>query len=60
MAEIEAAFENPEFELKEGGKGVFDVRVDDVLVYSKYETGRHANPGEVVAAIRAAHADPGS
>ena len=32
-----------------GSKGVFDVVVNDELIYSKSETGRHANDGEVLA-----------
>ena len=32
-----------------GTKGVFDVHVDDDLLYSKHQTGRHAEPGEVLA-----------
>lgn len=28
--------------------GVFEVVVDDELIYSKKATGRHANPGEVL------------
>ena len=32
-----------------GSKGIFDVRVDGDLLYSKHETGRHAEPGEVLA-----------
>jgi predicted Rdx family selenoprotein len=35
-----------------GSKGVFDVRVDGELLYSKAETGRHAEPGEVLALFR--------
>ena len=31
-----------------GRAGVFDVVVNDELIYSKAETGRHANPGEVL------------
>lgn len=31
-----------------GDKGVFDLRVDGELLYSKHETGRHAEPGEVL------------
>ena len=31
-----------------GGAGVFDVVVDDQNIYSKGDTGRHANPGEVL------------
>ena len=36
-----------------GTKGVFDVAVDDAVVWSKAEHGRQANPGEVVAAVDA-------
>ncbi len=32
-----------------GDKGVFDVVVDGELIYSKGETGRHAEEGEVLA-----------
>jgi len=35
-----------------GSKGVFDVVVDDQLLYSKKDTGRHANPGEVLGLFR--------
>ena len=31
-----------------GDKGVFDVTVDGDLLYSKHETGRHADDGEVL------------
>ena len=31
-----------------GGQGVFDVTVDGELIYSKGQTGRHANEGEVL------------
>ncbi len=31
-----------------GSKGVFDVVVDGHVLYSKSETGRHAEPGEVL------------
>ena len=31
-----------------GGAGVFDVVVDGDLLYSKKQTGRHADPGEVL------------
>lgn len=36
-----------------GDKGVFDVKVDDQLIYSKAETGRQAEVGEVLAAMKA-------
>ncbi len=31
-----------------GAKGVFDVTVNGETIYSKGETGRHAEPGEVL------------
>ena len=35
-----------------GDDGVFDVVVDGQRVYSKHETGRHAEPGEVLGIFR--------
>ena len=35
-------------EVKMGTKGVFDVKVDGTMIYSKHETGRHAEEGEVL------------
>lgn len=35
-----------------GSKGVFDVEVDGTLLYSKHDTGRHAEPGEVLRLFR--------
>ena len=32
--------------------GRFEVTVDDKLVYSKLQTGRHAEPGEVVKLMK--------
>lgn len=40
-----------EVRLVTGDKGVFDVRVDGELIYSKHETGRHAEPGEVLGLL---------
>lgn len=31
-----------------GSKGVFDVVVDGKTLYSKHESGRHAEPGEIL------------
>ena len=36
-----------------GAKGVFDVVVNGEVIYSKGETGRHAEPGEVLELFRA-------
>jgi selenoprotein W-related protein len=38
--------------LIKGSGGVFDVKVDGRLVYSKFETGRFPEPGEVVGLLR--------
>lgn len=35
-----------------GSKGVFDVVVNDDVIYSKGQTGRHAEDGEVLALFR--------
>jgi hypothetical protein len=35
-----------------GEKSQFDVLVDGRLVFSKQHVGRHAEPGEVLAAVR--------
>ena len=34
--------------LRTGSQGVYDVAVDGELIYSKAETCRHAEPGEVL------------
>ena len=39
-----------------GGQGIFDVEVDGTMLYSKHQTGRHAEPGEVLQLFREAHA----
>ncbi len=41
-----------ELTLVMGSRGVFDVVVDGRTLYSKHETGRHAEPGEVLARFR--------
>ena len=38
-----------ELKLITGGQGIFDVIVDGQKLYSKHETGRHADDGEVLA-----------
>ena len=40
-----------------GANGVFDVVVDNTTIYSKTETGRHAEPGEVLD-LFTAHVGP--
>jgi selenoprotein W-related protein len=41
-----------ELTLITGSKGVFDVIVDDEVLYSKKTAGRHAEPGEVLELFR--------
>ncbi len=41
-----------ELELVTGSNGVFDVKVDDRLLFSKRAAGRHAEPGEVLRLFR--------
>ena len=40
-----------------GSKGVFDVVVDGEVLYSKAETGRHAEPGEVLELFTAKYGE---
>jgi len=42
-----------EAELVPGKNGIFDVIVDGELVFSKYQTGRFPEPGEVVEKLKA-------
>jgi len=37
-----------DFTFVTGSKGVFHLRVNNETLYSKKETGRHAEPGEVL------------
>ena len=53
MAELEQAFPGVQTKLVPSSGGVFLVTVDGELVFSKKGAGRHAEPGEVVARIRA-------
>ena len=38
-------------ELIKGGKGIFDVRADDELIFSKHEVGRFPEHDEVVSQL---------
>ncbi len=38
--------------LTRGESGMFEVTVDGKLIYSKKQTGKHAQPGEVVGLIK--------
>jgi predicted Rdx family selenoprotein len=41
-----------ETRLLHGSSGIFDVAVDGEMLYSKFDVGRHANPGEVLDLFR--------
>jgi len=49
-AELRDRF-NVDAKLIEGGRGIFDVKVDGKLVFSKYDVDRFPKPGEVIAAL---------
>jgi selT/selW/selH-like putative selenoprotein len=49
--ELRSAF-GVESELVEGTHGIFDVYVDDRLVFSKHREQRFPDPGEVVTLVR--------
>jgi selenoprotein W-related protein len=53
-AELKQAFPDPEVRLIPSSGGVFEVKVDGELVFSKKASRRHAEPGEVVRLIREA------
>jgi selT/selW/selH-like putative selenoprotein len=49
--ELQQAF-GMEPELVAGSNGIFDVIVNDKLLFSKFEAGRFPNPGEVVQKLK--------
>jgi selT/selW/selH-like putative selenoprotein len=51
-AELKQTFPDAEIRLLESSGGLFEVTVDGALVFSKKTTRRHAQPGEVLTAIR--------
>ena len=50
MVDLLKKYENQieKISLIPGQGGVFEVKVDDKLIFSKIQLGRHAEPGEVV------------
>ena len=56
---MEAAFNKQygdiisDIELIESAGGAFEIRVDGELIYSKLETGRHADPPEILGLFKA-------
>lgn len=55
MAELLKAYENQlsSIVLIPSDNGKFEVTVDDELIYSKLQTGRHAEEGELVKLVGA-------
>jgi len=53
-AELKEKFPNATVQLVESSGGVFEVRLDNRLIFSKKALGRHAQPGEVAGLIHAA------
>ena len=41
-----------EIELIPSDGGAYEIRVDDDLIYSKLETGRHADPPEILSLFK--------
>jgi selT/selW/selH-like putative selenoprotein len=50
-AELQKSKPGLAIELVEGDRGIFEVRADGRLVFSKKEAGRFPNPGEVLARL---------
>ena len=50
-ASVELGSKGVSVELIKGSNGVFDVEIDGKLVYSKRNTGRFPNPGELTFLI---------
>ena len=50
-AEIRKAF-GVEAELIEGGGGIFDVKADEVMVFSKHKEGRFPENKEVISLLK--------
>lgn len=50
MAELEAAFAVTPT-LHKGGGGVFDVVVEGEMIFSKHDSGRFPDPGEIVSLL---------
>lgn len=48
----EHGYDIDELVLVPGSGGVFEVDADGTRLYSKAETGRHAEPGEILNAFR--------
>ena len=47
-AEIEKSFPDIEVTLIEGSRGIFDVKADGQLIFSKYKSGRFPDHDEIL------------
>jgi selenoprotein W-related protein len=50
LRHLESEIESIALVPSEGGR--FEVNVNDTLVYSKLQTGRHAEPGEILGLVQ--------
>ncbi len=46
-----------ETSIRHGGKGMFDVKVNGEMLYSKDATGRHAESGEILELFKAKYGE---
>jgi predicted Rdx family selenoprotein len=53
---VASEFPGAKVEMRPSGGGVFEVTHDGKLIFSKKALKRHAGPGEIVDALRAATA----
>jgi selT/selW/selH-like putative selenoprotein len=47
-AQIEKKFPDVAVSLIEGGRGIFDIKADGKLIYSKYQTGQFPDHDEIL------------
>lgn len=50
--ELDAAFSDISVQLIAGHGGVFEVKLDDKLIYTKSDTGRFPDTGEITGIIK--------
>lgn len=50
-AALQNRFANAEIELVRGSGGVFDVTVDDEVIFSKHQSGRFPEEAEILDAL---------
>jgi selT/selW/selH-like putative selenoprotein len=50
-AEVKKQYPDSQVTLRPGGGGIFDVKCDGTLIYSKHDKQRFPNDGEIAALI---------